>query len=104
MKILFVTIKPEDSNAMIDTLLNERLIAGCNIISNVASKYWWKGKIECEEESILLMETEDDRVDLAMQRINELHSYDVPKIVTIDPKEVNQPYLQWLFEQTRACD
>jgi len=44
------------------------------------------------------METTNECVAAAMQRLRELHSYEVPKIVVLDPAHVDASYLAWLSE------
>jgi uncharacterized protein involved in tolerance to divalent cations len=48
------------------------------------------------------METSDDRVERAMERIEALHSYDVPKIVALEGARVNTSYEQWVVAETKA--
>jgi periplasmic divalent cation tolerance protein len=81
-------------------LLEERLIGCANILPQVRSMYWWEGAIQDDGEVVLLMETPAARVDAAVARLEELHPYDVPKIVAIDAATVNAPYLAWLQQVT----
>jgi periplasmic divalent cation tolerance protein len=85
---------------MLRQLVEESLAAGGNIISGVRSIYRWKDKICDEQEEILFMETSHTRVDALMKRIRELHSYEVPKILTFEPREGPADYLQWVELQT----
>jgi periplasmic divalent cation tolerance protein len=48
------------------------------------------------------METADDRVEALMDRSRALHPYEVPKILTFDPKEGPAEYLAWVFAETRG--
>jgi periplasmic divalent cation tolerance protein len=49
---------------------------------------------------VLLMETSDSRVDAMMKRLRELHPYEVPKILTFEPKEGPVDYMQWVEQET----
>lgn len=103
IRILFVTITPEHADAFVQTLCTERLIACGNILPGVRSHYWWDGKVCQDEEAVVFMETSTDRLEAAMRRIEALHPYECPKIVTLDPKEVHDPYARWVTEQTRPA-
>lgn len=100
MRIVFVTCGPQMAAPMLRQLVEESLVAGGNIIAGVRSIYRWKDKVCDEPEEILFMETADDCVDALMKRIRELHSYEVPKILTFEPKDGPIDYLQWVDEQT----
>ena len=103
MKIVFVTCPPGAGAGLVSALLEERLIAGCNIVPGVRSLYRWKGAVCDEPEEVLLMETAADRVEALMERIGALHPYEVPKIVAFDAAAVNAPYLSWVGQMTRPA-
>ena len=63
--------------------------------------YWWKGKIQRDPEALILMETQTDLVEEAIEKIADLHSYDVPKILAIEPQNVFKAYHLWLQEETK---
>lgn len=100
MRVLFSTAPAEAAPDIVRGLLEQRLIGCGNIVPGVRSLYWWQGKIEDDQEVVLLMETPDDKVRAAMERLVELHPYDVPKVVALDPSGVHEPYRAWLREVT----
>jgi len=83
-------------------LVERRLAACVNVIPAVTSIYRWKGAIERETESTLLIKTRAEHVPALMSAIVELHPYEVPEIValTVEPNEVSPAYLQWLRDET----
>ena len=101
MRLIFATCSPEQAEPILVTLLEEKLVGCGNIIPSVASRYWWDGEIQRDSEAILLMETTADLIDEATTRLRELHSYDVPKIIVIDPLSANADYVAWLRSVTR---
>ncbi len=103
IRLLFVTIPPPAADDFVQTLCRERLIACGNIVSGVRSHYWWEDRLCSDDESIVFMETAADRVDQAMARITEIHPYDCPKIVVLDPDRVNDPYTAWVLAETRTA-
>ncbi len=103
MRIVFVTCPPDTGAALLRTLVEERLVAGGNLVPGVRSVYRWQDQIYDELEEILWMETAADRVDALLARIPELHPYEVPKILTFTPAEGLPAYLAWVAAETRAA-
>ena len=101
MKVLYVTCKPDDARGLAERLLEERLVACASILPGVESVYRWEGRVECERETVLWMETNDDRVEAAIARLEAIHPYDVPKIVALEVSAVNAPYLRWVADETQ---
>jgi len=76
-------------------LLKKRLIACGNIIQNVESLYWWKGKIVNDKEVILLCKTKEKKFNEIKKEVEKIHSYEIPCILKINVK-ANEKYLKWL--------
>ncbi len=92
----------DEATKMIRQLLQERLIACANIIPEIKSFYWWNDKIEEESELIVLMKTRKELERKVIEKIESLHSYDVPAIYAVDSMtEISAPYLQWINEETQ---
>ena len=100
MRVIFTTCSPDKAEELVLTLLRERLIGCGNLIPAVRSHYFWEGELCSDEEVVLLMESPADRAQEAIARLEQLHPYDVPKIVTLDPASCNPDYLQWLRSVT----
>ena len=79
-------------------LLAERLIA-CSNIFKAESHYTWKGELECEEEYVLILKTLPELQSKVYPRLEDLHPYDVPALVSY-PARVNVSYYKWMCEVT----
>ena len=101
VRIVFVTCPPGNGPKLLRQLIEERMVAGGNIVSGVRSLYRWKDEICDEPEEILLMETSSDRVDAMVARARELHPYEVPKILAFSPREGPLDYLGWVITETQ---
>jgi len=95
--IFLVTVPTiEEGKKIARTLVENKLAACVNIIQNIFSLYKWKGKIEEDNEHILLIKTTDEKSDLIIQKINEIHSYDNPECVALKIEKGSEKYLNWI--------
>ncbi len=98
--IYITTITLKEAKKLGEILLKERL-AGCiNIIPDIESMYWWKGKMEHHSESVLIAKTRRTLVKKLMATVKKHHSYTVPCINVLPILEGNTDYLKWLKKET----
>lgn len=82
------------------TLTEEQLVACVNIIPNIESVYRWKGKIENSNEIILIVKTVDQNVKKTIQRIKQLHKYELPDIIVLPIIGGLKDYLDYISTET----
>ena len=100
MLVVLITTSNEEEAVLISrTLVEERLIACANRIP-VRSMYRWKGKIEDDSEVLLICKTVEGHLDKLIERVRELHSYEVPEIVAVPVVGGSDDYLKWVEEST----
>lgn len=98
-RIFFVTVPNEKEASVISRkLLEEKIVACVNRITQVQSMYWWEGKIEESAECLLIMKTAEACSVRLIERVKELHSYDVPEIISFEISAGNPDYLSWIDE------
>ena len=90
----------QDARKIAQTLVEEQLVACVNIIPSVESVYSWEGKIENDEELVLIAKTTDDNVKKTIQRIKKLHSYELPDIIVLPIIGGLKDYLDYINNQT----
>ena len=83
-------------------LVQERLAACVNIVPNVRSLYAWRDKFCDQREWILLVKTRRSLFDRLKTRILELHTYEVPEVVSLSVLDGHDAYLQWIFDSTAS--
>ena len=82
-----------------NTLVEEKL-AACVNIHPIQSIYRWHGKIEEEGEMAVWVKTRAELADRVIERVKELHSYEVPCIVSLPIEKGYPDYLKWIEEST----
>jgi len=75
-------------------LLEKRLIACANHFP-VKSIYRWEGKVNEDDEYVMIIKTKGENYAEIKEEIKKLHSYDVPCITKISVSP-NEKYANWL--------
>ena len=99
--VVMVTAPEKEAPGLARALVEERLVACVNLLREIRSVYWWKGKIEDEPEVLCIMKTRSALFEALRNRVRELHSYEVPEIVALPILAGSEPYLDWIGENTR---
>ena len=86
--------------AIVDDLLELRLIACGQLLGPVRSSYRWEGALHHEEEWLALLKTAHAAVPDVLARVRELHGYEIPEILATDAADGHPAYLRWVLEQT----
>lgn len=79
-------------------LVEERCAACANILSPVESIYWWEGKVENANETLVLFKTTIDRYPALETTLRQLHPYEVPEIIALPIERGLPEYLSWVSE------
>ena len=99
--IIFVTASDgEEASRIARSLVEERLAACVNIVSNIESVYRWQGEVTHDTETLMIIKTTADRYAELERRIKELHSYTTPEIIALRIERGSEAYLDWLREST----
>ncbi|HEX5724405.1 MAG TPA: divalent-cation tolerance protein CutA [Longimicrobiaceae bacterium] len=86
------------------TLVEERLVACVTIVPGATSVYRWQGEVRQEGELQMLMKTRSSLLSRLFRRVQELHPYDVPEVVSAPIEHGLLRYTRWVAEETRAAD
>lgn len=97
MPTVYVTAPPDAAAEIARTVVEERLAACVNRLDCV-STYRWEETVETEPERILLAKTTAEGVDELVDRIVDLHPYDVPCVETFAEDDAIDPYAEWIAD------
>ena len=103
MRVVLCNAPPDRAESIARALVEQKLAACVNVVPGVISIYRWKGSIEREAESTLMLKTGDDKLPALIDAIRKIHPYEVPEIVAlpVDPAGVNPDYAAWVDAETR---
>lgn len=90
----------QDARKIAHVLVEEQIAACVNIIPSIESVYKWKGKVEIDNEVVILAKTVDENVKKTIRRIKELHSYEIPDIIVLPVIGGLKEYLDYIVRET----
>jgi periplasmic divalent cation tolerance protein len=101
--VVLVTASSEAEGLKLKKVLMEARKAACvNIISQVESHFWWKGKVDIADEVLLIIKTKVSSVNDIIKLVKEAHSYVIPEIIALPVIAGNDDYLKWVDEEVKG--
>ena len=91
----------ESAEKIATTLLEERLAACISISSPITSFYEWQGKLQKEEEVVLMIKSTQQRYPALESHLKSKHPYELPEIIAVSVEQGLPAYLNWLTECTK---
>ncbi len=82
-------------------IVEERLAACINVLAPCTSIYWWEGAVAQSDEVPALLKTTHSRADALVERIAELHAYEVPAIVVWPVDRLAASFGDWVENEVR---
>ena len=96
---VFITAaNTDEARRLAEMLVESRLAACVQILPGIESIYRWQGRIERQEEVLLIAKSERSRFNELEKEVRTIHSYEMPEIVAISLVDGSRPYLDWLSE------
>jgi periplasmic divalent cation tolerance protein len=95
--VVVTTVGTEEQAYLIAREIVARRQAACvNIIPGIRSIYRWKGKICKDGELMLLVKTLEGEFEGVAATIRELHSYELPEILSFNVTQGDPKFLEWI--------
>ncbi|MDH5560049.1 MAG: divalent-cation tolerance protein CutA [Deltaproteobacteria bacterium] len=94
------TINSKDAADKLAFDIAEMRLAACvQVEGPIKSTYWWKGKLETDEEYRCVFKTKGWLYDLLEASIKKLHTYDTPEILVFQIIQGNSQYFEWMDQE-----
>ena len=94
--IIYATFKDKKEALNISrALLEEGLIACSNIIDGIDSVYRWNSEVVTDTEAVAVMKSRAELFSDIVQKIKELHSYEIPSISMVEIKNISPEFGDW---------
>ena len=94
--VLVTCANAEEAGKIATAIVEQRLAACANIVSGIRSVYRWEGKIQDDQEALLIIKTTRERFAALRDAIEKLHGYSVPEIIALPIVEGAERYLNWI--------
>ncbi|XP_061389485.1 protein CutA homolog [Musca vetustissima] len=97
--VAFVTTPDDKIAKKLAHGLVERKLAACvNIIPNIQSVYMWEGKVNEDNEYLMIIKTQTSHIEELTKWVRDNHPYSVAEVITLPIEQGNLPYMKWLAE------
>jgi periplasmic divalent cation tolerance protein len=81
-------------------LVQRRLAACVNILPGARSIFRWKGRVQQDNEFLLLIKTLEENFEAVRGTIRELNAYDLPEIVGFSAAKADAAFAAWVAESS----
>lgn len=101
--VVLITVPSKDvANKISDLLLEKKLAACANIVSSINSLYTWQGKMNDDEEALMIVKTRANLFEREfIDAVKSVHPYDVPEIIALPIIMGSKSYLDWIGAETK---
>lgn len=101
MVVLITVPSQESGEAIARRLVEQRLAACVNLVGPIRSLFTWEGKLNDEQEFMLVAKTTSDLFeDGLVPAVKSLHPYQVPEIIALPILMGSTEYLDWIQAST----
>jgi periplasmic divalent cation tolerance protein len=94
--VCFVTAPRGEAGRIAKTVVDRGLAACCNVVDSVSSYYVWEGRMNVDEEALLVMKTTADASVKLVPLVKEIHPYELPEVVLLRVAGGLEGYLNWV--------
>jgi periplasmic divalent cation tolerance protein len=107
--VVVTTVGTEEEALEIAHALVARHVAACvNIVPRIRSVFFWKGKVNVDEEWMLFVKSAPGNFDKVKEAIRKLHAYEIPEILGFPAIHADPLFAKWVCDastprRTRAA-
>jgi periplasmic divalent cation tolerance protein len=90
-----------EAESIADMLVTAKLAACVSIVPEVKSVFSWKGNIENEKETLLIVKSKSSVFKELVGKVREMHKYEVPEIIALPIIDGSGHYLDWMEKEIK---
>jgi len=98
--MIFTAANQEEAEKIAQELV-EKKMAACVNVFDIASIYWWEGKIDRGTEALGIIKTRKDLIEKIIEEIKANHSYECPEVIAIPIIAGSKEYLDWIDDSVK---
>ncbi len=99
--IIQTTTNSKDEARNIAKVLLESKLVACVQISKIDSLYIWENEMCEDEEYLIIIKTKKEKFKKIKSKIKELHSYDLPEIISINIDDLSKEYKKYIGDNIK---
>ena len=78
--------------------IKENWAVCANVFPQIDSIYEWKGELQRDSESVLILKTKESKLTQLKENIPLIHKYECPCLLFIEIKGGHEKFLNWIRE------
>jgi periplasmic divalent cation tolerance protein len=94
--VCLITTPQAHARPIASAALDKKLAACVNVVPLVLSLYWWEGKVEQDEEALLVVKTTRGTVPRLEDLLRRIHPYENFELVALEIVAGSRSYLAWI--------
>lgn len=94
--LLYLTCANDEEATKITGVLLEKKLVFCVKKSPVSSSFLWKGKIDAEDEILLIMDSLMENFDNVNKEVSKIHSYETFTLVSVAVTKTTKAVDKWV--------
>tara|TARA_B100000941_G_scaffold271056_1_gene229488 strand:+ start:2186 stop:2500 length:315 start_codon:yes stop_codon:yes gene_type:complete len=99
-KMLFTTFsKKNDALEFAEKMIKLKLASCVQLIPEITSIYSWNGKVNKNEEFLILIKYNQSRESILLNFLGDNHPYEIPEVAVVDFTIKSKKYKRWFFEK-----
>jgi periplasmic divalent cation tolerance protein len=100
--VVTISAPPSEGKTLAQALVESRAAACVQIIPGLQSVYRWEGRVQTDEEVLLVVKTLKSKLPDIEALLKKNHPYDLPELVFLPITGGLGAYLDWIRESART--
>ncbi len=101
--IVYITAGSREEAVRIGKILVEERLAACVNIFPITSIFRWEDNVDETGEFGIIVKTKTAKVEHIEKRVRELHSYEVPCVISFRIDKGSAGFLKWIEDSVDDC-